>query len=78
MTTNNRNDGSVLANLNNLAMGLDKRLDDLGFVIYTMAGQGQCTDNPLTLYSALVEFANHAKTLHAQETEAMHMGAAQS
>jgi hypothetical protein len=81
MTTNNWNDQSVLAyldNLHNLAMGLDEMLHDLGLVIYTMAGHGQCTDNPLTLYSAVVEFANHAKTLHAQETEAMHMGAAQS
>ena len=77
MTTSNRDDASVLAKLDNLAMGFDKMLDDLSRIIYTMAGQGQCTDNPLSLYRALVEFANHAKTLHAHETEAMHSGEAQ-
>lgn len=63
-----------LSTLDNLVDGLDRMLDDLSHLIYTMSTQGQPTENPLALYRALVESANQAKTLRSQEIEAIYIG----
>lgn len=75
MTTSDPDGTTFLATLDSLVTGLEKMLDELSRLIYTMAKHGQHTENPLALYRDLLETANHAKTLHAQEIEAMHIGA---
>jgi hypothetical protein len=74
MTTSNMDEAAFLATLDNLVERLDRMLDDLSRLIYTMSTQGQATDNPLALYRALVESANQAKALRSQEIEAVYIG----
>ena len=74
MASSNLDETTLLSTLNNLSDGLDKMLDELSRLIYTMSRQGHATEHPLALYRALVESANQAKTLRSQEIEALLIG----
>lgn len=78
MTDRNLDEAIFLSTLDNLVQGLDRMLDDLSRLIYTMSREGQATENPLALYRALVESANQAKMLRSQEIEAVYIGNDQS
>lgn len=71
-----RDETAFLSTLDNLVEGLDRMLDDLSRLIYTMSTQGQPTENPLALYRSLVESANQAKNLRSREIELVYMGGA--
>lgn len=73
MASSMMDETAFLSTLDNLVEGLDRMLDDLSRLIYTMSRQGQPTENPLALYRALVESANQAKTLRSREIEAVYM-----
>jgi hypothetical protein len=75
MTTSNLDDTAFLSTLDDVVARLDRMLDELSRLIYTMASHGQRTDKPLVLYRALVESANQAKTLRSQEIELVYTGA---
>jgi hypothetical protein len=74
MASSNLDETTLLSTLDKLSDGLDKMLDELSHLIYTMSRQGQATEHPLALYRALVESANQAKTLRSQEIEALYIG----
>jgi hypothetical protein len=72
MTDKHADDAApLLATLDKVVAGLDDMLDELSRLVYTMARNGQRTEQPLALYRALVESVNQAKTLRAQEMEAL-------
>lgn len=73
MASSNLDETTLLSTLDKLSDGLDKMLDELSRLIYTMSRQGQATEHPLALYRALVESANQAKTLRSQEIEALNI-----
>ena len=74
MTTSNLDDTAFLATLDDMVAKLDRMLDELSRLIYTMASQGQRSDKPLALYRTLVESANQARSLRSQATDADHAG----
>ena len=73
MASSNLDETTLLSTLDKLSDGLDKMLDELSRLIYTMSRQGQATEHPLALYRALVESANQAKNLRSQEIEALYI-----